>query len=105
MIHPLLITSGSPPLPAPAFYLYQLQLYLVWLWFSYEQHGQSGRLRGATAGHRSPLVLRLEAWGRPPLSGGAAQRLRSHREAVASEPRRTKATEFAASGHPVDPPS
>ena len=54
------------------------------------QHGQRGRLGGAVAGHHGLLGLNRKAWGRPRPSGGEAQCLRSHREAVALAPRRTK---------------
>ena len=60
---------------------------------------QSGRLGGATAGQHRLLGLHLKAWGRPPYSGGDAQRLRSHREAVTLEPRRTKVTHLAVFDH------
>ena len=50
------------------------------------RRGQSGRLGGATAGHRGLIRLHLTAWGCPPHSGGESQPLRSHREAVALQP-------------------
>ena len=64
------------------------------------QHGQSGRLGGAISGLHRLLKVHRKAWGRPPHSGGEAARLGSHRAALSSEPRRTNATDSAAS----DPP-
>ena len=57
------------------------------------------RLGGAIAGHHGRSRLHLKAWGCSLYSGGEAQRLRSHREAVVPEPRRAKVTHFAAFDH------
>ena len=54
---------------------------------------------GGIAGHHRLFRLHLKAWDRPLHSGGEAQRLRSHREAVALEQRRTKVTHLAAFDH------
>ena len=51
------------------------------------------------AGPHGLLRLHRRAWGCPAHSGGEAQRLRSHWEAVALEPPRAKATRSAASDH------
>ena len=41
---------------------------------------------GGISGHHGLVRLRPKAWGYSPHSGEEVQRLRSHREAVASEP-------------------
>ena len=58
--------------------------------------GQRGRLGGAISGHHGLVRLPRKARGRPPHSGGEAERLGSHREAVASTPGRVQDADFAA---------
>ena len=64
------------------------------------QHGQSGRLGEATADHHGLHRLRLKACACSIDSEGEAQRLRSHREAVAFQPEAAQVDILAAFDHP-----
>ena len=65
-----------------------------------EQHGHSGRLSGATAGHHGLLRLHLKAWGCTMHSGGEAQQVRFHRGAMAFQTEAAQDADFAAFDHP-----
>ena len=60
------------------------------------QHGQSGRLGEAIAGHHGLLRLRSKAWGCSTHSGGGVWCLRPPQKAMALQPQAAKVDVFAA---------